>query len=103
MKWTPENIHCGMWVTKPVTRGKRFIPDGWRAKWMDMICWDATATRPARYRRVSIADGMVGMVYTAEQLALRLNEDGMIPAPDAWVRKMVTWMGREQRDHLEPV
>ena len=100
MKWTPENIHPGMWVSKPVTKGTKFVPDGWRAKWMDIVCWDATASGKhgsARYCLTNIGDGMVGQRLTAQGLADRLNANGMVPAPDAWVKKMITWLGAGHR------
>jgi hypothetical protein len=94
--WKIRDIQPGMIVCRNCSNEK-YAPDGWYAKWTDIIGWTFNPTDNYKtYCLINIGDGMVGKYYSEQELITFLNENKMIVMPQKWLIKMLNWLKNRQ-------
>jgi hypothetical protein len=95
--WTEGDVHVGMIVCRRHTaKDYAWEPCGWKAKWTHKIGWvsgDMGEKGDGQYCQIAMTDGMVyHRGLTKEQMAVRLQNEDMIPMSWSRWKKMVEYM-----------
>lgn len=98
--WTADDIICGRIICKAEHEfsnrknilERQFKPNGWTSKWTYKIGYSFGGKEKEKFHLLSMTDGLVGSIKTAEEMAKYLNKEKMIPMPYKWLMATMEYL-----------